>query len=409
MSNVDIPVVIIGAGPAGLTAAKVLTELDIDYMLLSREKVPGENKACAGFIPSSALREFGISTLTGAHPVTTVRMKFPRQDMKTVDFGSKVGANVSRADLGMTMLKYVGAGSGEMRLQTEVGRVSIKQSGCELTLHKQGQSEKLTSEIVIDASGANPVSLKTVKLRKRLPDHLMGYTAQYQMRRPSSIGTLNGVNDFYYGGGFSPTGYAWVFPRGNDIAVGTGGLLKLFKEEGKSMFDYLDHLISHDDSAKATLENAEVIKRESALVPLAGIVQPSFTDRLMLAGDAAGHCCPITGEGIHYSMIAGKKAAQIAAHAVKKRDYSAEMLSKYEKNWTKAIGSNLKWGLWLQQRMVGSSSGGLGTSLMGSDRSRKLIAEMLVGARSVRTTLLAAAPTYVAKKMQRKLRHLVPH
>jgi digeranylgeranylglycerophospholipid reductase len=401
MSNVDTPVVIIGAGPAGLTAARVLTELDIDYILLSREKVPGENKACAGFIPSSALRDFDISTLPGAHPVTTVRMKFPRQDMKTVEFGAKVGVNVSRADLGMTMLKYVGAGSGEIRLQTEVGRVSVKQSGCEITLHKQGQSEKLTSEIVIDTSGVNPVSLKTVQLRERLPDHLMGYTAQYQMRRPSSMGSLDGVNDFYYGSDFSPSGYAWVFPRGHDIAVGTGGLLMFFKEEKKSMFDYLDHLISHDDSARVALENAEVVKRESALVPLAGIVQPSFTDRLMLAGDAAAHCCPITGEGIHYSMIGGKKAAQTAAQAVRKRDYSAVALSKYEKDWIKAIGSNLKWGLWLQQRMVGSGSGGLGSSLMGSDRSCKIIAEMLVGVRSVRATLLAAAPTYMAKKLRR--------
>jgi digeranylgeranylglycerophospholipid reductase len=400
MSNVDTPVVIIGAGPAGLTAARVLTELDIDYVLLSREKVPGENKACAGFIPFSALRDFNISTLPGAHPVTTVRMKFPKQDMKTVEFGAKVGVNVSRADLGMTMLKYVGAGSAEIRLQTEVGRVSIKQSGCEITLHKQGQSEKLTSEIVIDASGVNPVSLKMIRLRERLPDHLMGYTAQYQMRRPSSMGSLNGANDFYYGGDFSPSGYAWVFPRGHDIAVGTGGLLRSFKEEKKRMFDYLDYLISHDDSARLTLENAEVVKRESALVPLAGIVQPSFTDRLMLAGDAAGHCCPITGEGIHYSMIAGKKAAQTAAKAVRKRDYSAGVLSKYEKDWIKAIGSNLKWGLWLQQRMVGSGSGGLGSSLMGSDRSCKIIAEMLVGARSVRATLLAAAPTYMAKKLR---------
>ena len=81
MSNVDTPVMIIGAGPAGLIAARVLTELDIDYMLLSREKVPGENKAYAGFIPSSALRDFDIGAFPGAHPVTTVSMKFPMQDM----------------------------------------------------------------------------------------------------------------------------------------------------------------------------------------------------------------------------------------------------------------------------------------------------------------------------------------
>jgi len=320
--------------------------------------------------------------------------------MRTIEFGAKVGVNVSRTNLGMTMLKHVGPGSGEIRLQTEVGRVSVKQSGCEITFHKQGQTEKLTSEIVIDASGVNPVSLKTVELRERLPDHLMGYTAQYQMRRPSSMGALNGVNDFYYGSDFSPSGYAWVFPRGHDIAVGTGGLLSSFKEEKKRMFDYLDHLISHDDSAKANLENSEVVKRESALVPLAGVVQPSFTNRLMLAGDAAAHCCPITGEGIHYSMIGGKKAAQTAAHAVKRRDYSAQVLSKYEKDWIKAIGSNLKWGLWLQQRMVGSKFGGLGGSLMGSDRSCKIVAEMLVGARSVRSTLLAVSHAYVAKKLR---------
>jgi len=192
-----------------------------------------------------------------------------------------------------------------------------------------------------------------------------------------------------------------VFPRGHDIAVGTGGLLRSFKEEKKRIFDYFEYLISHDDSAKVTLENAEVVKRESALVPLAGVVQPSFTDRLMLAGDAAGHCCPITGEGIHYSMIAGKKAAQTAAQAAKRRDYSTGVLSKYEKDWFKAIGSNLNWGLWLQQRMVGSGSRGLGSSLMGSDRSCKIIGEMLVGARSVRATLLAAAPTYMAKKLRR--------
>ncbi|MHA1587868.1 MAG: NAD(P)/FAD-dependent oxidoreductase, partial [Candidatus Thorarchaeota archaeon] len=135
--------------------------------------------------------------------------------------------------------------------------------------------------------------------------------------------------------------------------------------------------------------------------PLAGIIQPSFTDRLMLAGDAAAHCCPITGEGIHYSMIGGKIAAQTAAHALKERVYTAQVLSRYEEDWIKAIGSNLKWGRWLQKKMVESTFGGLGKSLMGSDRSCRIIAEMLVGARSVRATLLAAAPTYMVKKLRR--------
>ncbi len=97
----------------------------------------------------------------------------------------------------------------------------------------------------------------------------------------------------------------------------------------------------------------------------------------------------------------GRDSGTDSCTCEKKRDYTAQILSRYEKDWIKAIGSNLKWGRWLQKKMVESTSGGLGTSLMGSDRSCKIVAEMLVGARSVRATLLAAAPICMAKKLRR--------
>ena len=55
---VDVDVIVIGAGPAGLSAARKLAELDVDYLLFDRDLNPGENKPCAGFIPISSIREF---------------------------------------------------------------------------------------------------------------------------------------------------------------------------------------------------------------------------------------------------------------------------------------------------------------------------------------------------------------
>jgi len=65
--NTDTDVIVIGAGPAGLSAARKLAELDVDYQLFDRELNPGENKPCAGFIPISSIRRFAIPKISDQH------------------------------------------------------------------------------------------------------------------------------------------------------------------------------------------------------------------------------------------------------------------------------------------------------------------------------------------------------
>ena len=136
-------------------------------------------------------------------------------------------------------------------------------------------------------------------------------------------------------------------------------------------------------------------------MPLAGIVSPSYGKRIMLAGDAACQCSPITGEGIHYSMSGGQKAAEVAIECVRKKDFTDKALSRYENSWTKAFGSDLKWGLWLQKRFLESGSSSMGSTFLRSDKSTRVIAEMLAGARTVRSAILAAAPGYLVSKIRR--------
>ncbi|MFW9787726.1 MAG: geranylgeranyl reductase family protein [Candidatus Thorarchaeota archaeon] len=398
--TVDTEVIIIGAGPAGLIAARRLEELEISYTLLSRDTSPGINKACGGYVPSRALKEFSLQGMPGAYPIETIRMKFPGLALKEIKFDNPVGVNISRENLGKALLEKVTQESGEIWLDTESNFVESTKDLVIIHYTKDDVRDTLSCRLLIDASGANPASQRTLIVRQRPPNDQLGYAVQYQMKCED---TLPGANDFYYGSEFSPRGYAWNFPRKKETVVGTGGIVNKVRESSRRVIEYLDNLVNDVEPIRTELQDvgAAVIRKEAALMPLAGIVSPSFGRRILLAGDAACHCSPISGEGIHYSMLGGLKAADVAAGCVKNKDYSDKALSKYESLWTKAFGSDLKWGLWLQKRFLDSGSSSMGSTFLRSEKSTRVIAEMLAGVRSVRSAILAAAPGYLISKIRR--------
>ncbi len=397
----DTSVIIIGAGPAGLIAARRLEELNVSYILLSRESTPGIDKACGGYVPRRAIEEFDLEDIPGTYPIDSIRMKFPGLEVKEVNFENPAGVNVSRENLGGMLLSSVPQSTGEIWLDTECNWIEVSKDSCTIQYTKENVRESISCQILIDASGSNPASQRTSIVRKRPSNDQLGYAVQYQMKCKES---LPGTNDFFYGSEFSPRGYAWNFPRDRETVVGTGGLVNKVRESERRAFDYLDHLINDVDPISRELETvgAEIVKKEAALMPLAGIVSPSYGNRILLAGDAACHCSPISGEGIHYSMIGGLKAAETTARCLKNGDFANRALSHYEQEWTKAFGSDLKWGLWLQKRFLESGSSSIGSTFLSSDKSTKVVAEMLAGVRSVRSAILAAAPRYLVSKLRRK-------
>ncbi|UCH05904.1 MAG: NAD(P)/FAD-dependent oxidoreductase [Candidatus Thorarchaeota archaeon] len=395
----DADVVIIGAGPAGLTAARSLSNSEVSYFLLHRESSPCEKKPCGGFVPQRALDEFDVGRIQGSHSVNGIRIKFPRMELTSIYLGDDVGVNVSRADLGRAQLSQIQDAKTTVWTRSEVHQVRVLDEGCQVSYSKDGDRGVISCSIVIDASGANPASQRSTPFRNRIPNSHMGYAVQYQMELPVSSEPLDEVNDFYYGGVYSPRGYAWVFPRGREVVVGTGGLIARVRESKKRVVEYLDSLVNQVEPTCTMLENAKIVRREAALMPLSGIVVPSYSNRLMLAGDAAGHCSPITGEGIYYSMIAGKLAAMTAIESINKADATVDALSIYEKRWRRAFGSDLKWGHWLQRRFLEGGSGSLGPRLLRSEKSRRIIAEMLLGVRSVRSAIIQMIPGYVLSRI----------
>jgi flavin-dependent dehydrogenase len=98
-------------------------------------------------------------------------------------------------------------------------------------------------------------------------------------------------------------------------------------------------------------------------------------------------------------MKAGKLAAETVVRAIQRDNFSEKGLSEYERKWVKAFGSDLKWGLWLQKRFLDGGSGSLGSGFLGSEKSRRIIAEMLLGMRPVKNAIIRAIPGYLKSKI----------
>ncbi len=397
--SIDTDVIIIGAGPAGISAAIKLEKLDVNYMLFDRDLNPGENKPCAGFIPISTIKQFSIPTISDQHTIDEVRLQFSGRNLSSVKFQQPLGINVSRGALGKTLLSMTSSTSSPI-LGSKVSKVETNTESCSVTVREDGKERSFTSKLIIDASGANPVSQRFTAIRPRIPNSKMGYGLQYHIKFEEE---LDNANTFLYGSQFSPSGYTWIFPRGKTAVVGTGGLVERIRANERRTHEYLDYLLREVEPFSGELSTGTIVKKDSALMPLGGVILPSHGQRIMLAGDAAGQCSPISGEGIHYAMVGGFHAAQTAARCIRKNNFSDRMLSKYEISWTREIGADLKWGHWLQRRLMkpsnGKSSGWSSSGFIDSEKSLRIIAEMLMGEKSVIRSIFAIAPSYLKAKI----------
>jgi len=322
----EYDVLVVGAGPAGVGAAKAAAAGGARTLLIEREPAIAAWKPCGEATSEGVFQTAGLQ----AAPPYTVRKA---NALVYAPNGKYVAINQEGYAINKTyFLQAVAAQAVKAGADVHVREEFLGFTREDGLLTVKTSRAAYRVKVLIGADGYHSAVAKAAGIKEKSePIPTVQYImANVKLKHPYSV-------RFYLGNRIAPRGYAWIFPKTDEIAeVGIGVRGGVAKE-------YLDRFVKeHEDE----LGEAKIIDYRGAPVPIGGMISDAVRDNLILVGDAAGTVIPFTGAGIHSSLAAGLVAGRVAAEAVREGNYTRERLYDfyrlYEDPWGRRIRNSLK-------------------------------------------------------------------
>ena len=358
----EYDVIVCGAGPSGSTAAKYLQDNGLNVLLLDKTKFP-RSKACGGGL-CEHISEFDhiLEKLTENNckndlleSICTRGVIFSPSLAYKTDYISETPLfyNIRREIFDNELLKFAIDAGAEFREKSEVKEISIEP---DKGIVKLASGEEISCKVIIGASGCFDISAKYLRKKENLPEDWgedLGFSVVEEFIVDEKFimdnyGKENSSLIHLKHAGLS--GYGWVFAKRNLLNIGYIGfnheIKKInIKEEFKNYLDLLKR-------TGYLPENIISKKLKGAPIPYKGPLNKTYSDRLLIIGDAAGFVSPLTGEGIHYAIDSGKIAAETILQGFEKNEFSAQKLKIYQDTWKEKWGKELKVLNFFQKRLM---------------------------------------------------------
>jgi len=336
-------VTVVGAGPAGSTAAKFLSEKGVKVLLIDKSKFP-RSKPCGGGLPIRVLNRFKYVKDKGL--------------IESYSYGGfahssslKYNVELQRNEPIVAMILRKKFDYELVKLAIESGSVFIdEKSAKDIKILKDkarillNDGTNVESQIVIGADGVWSNIAKKSGLNQSRKNVGICLFQEY----PMSSKTL----DRFFGEkrlchihmklqGIA--GYGWVFPKKQHLNIGIGEFESLTnKSRGKTnLKEVYKNYIQLLKETKIIPDDLKIGRIKGAALPLRPLSK-TYTDRCLLCGDAAGLINPVSGEGTYYAMSSGEIAARTIADALEAGETDERFLSMYQKIWKNDFGKDIK-------------------------------------------------------------------
>ena len=314
MKTVRCDILVVGAGPAGASAARAAAEKNARVIVVEKKDEIGRPVRCAEYIPAQLpgvigpARDYVVQTIKG------MRTFLPDGAVSTLN---APGYTIDRHLFDQTLAFGAKAEGADIRVATSV--VSLEKDGAVVKTDKE--TYKISADIIIGADG--PHSFVGKSMGSRNTCLIPAVQVRVRLRNP-----LNYTEVYFDSHIFG--GYGWLFPKGQFANVGLAA--KVFA--GRRMLnELLERFILRLDEAKKIYPG--VLQQFGGWIP-AGPARKIVKGNILLVGDAAGQTHPITGAGIFPAVIGGEMAGIWAARASSKKDPG--LLTGYEKEWEEMFG-----------------------------------------------------------------------
>lgn len=274
-------VIIVGAGPGGLTAARTLAKGGRSVLLVEKNPTIGP-KICAGGITLKDI-ERGIPSELEGRTFSAMSVYGPRGNKTVIRMDRPFLRTITRATLGQWMARQLEGASVIVRTSTKVTAIrsgSIVLNG----------DEEVGYGHLIGADG----SLSLVRRHLGIPVRHVVSAIQYDV--PDHYEEIA----FYLDGGLFGPGYAWIFPHLRSTSIGCGMLTT-----------YAAH-VPLRTALTLWLKKKGIDIRNAKLEGwnINCDYRGHTFGNIHLVGDAAGFTSGLTGEGIYFAMVSGEEIAR---------------------------------------------------------------------------------------------------
>ncbi len=344
-------VIIVGAGPAGSTAALYAHRLGLNCILLDKAVFP-RDKICGDALSGKSVRLMrelnlleGVEELEGSE-INRITFGSPSHSQfdvylkgnKNNDYITK-GYVVPRKIFDNFLFKKADELT-ETRQGFTVNDIIYQNdniSGVKGT-NIEGKEEILNAPIIMGCDGANSIVARKLGLYEMdMENTAVAIRCYYE-----GVEGLSNQIELHYVSEVKP-GYFWLFPAGNGKAnIGIGLSKNDAKKEDRTLRQIMDEIVQ-SDYFRSRFGNARPLEKPVGWnLPLGRVQRKNHGNGFMLLGDAAGLVDPFTGEGIGNAMVAAKHAMHVASKAKNHKDYSERFFSEYDQLLWDDIGGELR-------------------------------------------------------------------
>lgn len=296
---------VIGAGPAGATAALRARSLGLSVALIDKARFP-RNKLCGGAITGRCMAHLG--DVYAALPVglwlDAARVQIVAGGRVLADLNdTPVISYTMRCDFDVALLAQALSAGAQDFTGCRVGALD----GCSVVLE---DGRRLQGQVLIGADGVNSMVGRALFGRAHDPDRI-GFALEAEVRAAPGSADPVAVLDVTA----AQWGYGWVFPKAGGLTLGIGGVHGRNPDMKATFHAWLQ--ARGYDPARLTIKGHHL--------PFGDPRPDSGRGAVLLAGDAAGLVDPITGEGIAWAVKSGQLAAEAAAEAIASGQAEAAM------------------------------------------------------------------------------------